>query len=99
MLSVYGVNEMAEAFDTIEPGAAPGTTRPYWSTSPRTACSTAFVGVLACVSALSFGLLPAWHISKTDPHETLKDTGRSGRAACAPGAGQRCFSRRNSRSR
>ena len=30
VLSIYGVNEMAKAFDAIEPGAAPGTTRPYW---------------------------------------------------------------------
>ena len=77
-LSVVGVNQMAVSFDIIEPGAAPGSTRPYWlDVSPNFAVY-AFVGALSLLSALAFGLIPAWHISKTDANEVLKSSGRSG---------------------
>ena len=77
ILSIYGVNEMAQAFDAIEPGVARGTTRPYWVDLSPNGLLYVFVVVLCCVSALSFGLLPAWHIAKTDAYDTLKDSGRS----------------------
>ena len=83
-LSVVGVNQMAVAFEILEPGAAPGSNRPYWlDVSPNFAVY-AFVGALSLLSALAFGLIPAWHISKTDANEVLKNSGRSGRRWCAP---------------
>lgn len=39
-----------------------------------------FTGVLAVAAGLLFSLAPAWQISRTDPHETLKGVGRSATA-------------------
>jgi predicted permease len=75
-LSLYGVNEIAIAFDIIEPGAARGTTRPYWVDVSPDALVFGFVGLLSVGSALAFGLLPAWQISRSDVNETLKDESR-----------------------
>jgi putative ABC transport system permease protein len=77
-LSIYGANEIAIAFEPIQAGVALGSNRPYWvNLSPDTTVFL-FVALLAVTSALAFGLLPAWQISKTDVHETLKEEGRSG---------------------
>jgi predicted permease len=75
-LSLYGVNEIAVAFDIIEPGAARGTTRPYWVDVSPNAVVLGFVGLLSIASALAFGLLPAWQISRNDVREMLKDESR-----------------------
>lgn len=77
-LSLYGVNEIAVGFDIIEPGAASGTTRPYWiDVSPNTVLY-GFLGLLCIGSALAFGILPAWQMSRTDVNEVLKEDGRGG---------------------
>ena len=75
-LSLYGTNEIAVAFDVLEPGAARGTTRPYWVDVTPNAIVFGFVGLLSIGSALAFGLLPAWQTSRSDINETLKDEGR-----------------------
>jgi putative ABC transport system permease protein len=74
--SLYGVQEIAVAFDVIEPGAPRGTTRPYWIDVTPNAIVYGFVGLLSIGSALVFGLLPAWQTSKNDVNETLKEDGR-----------------------
>jgi len=79
LLSLYGVGQVAVAADVIEPGAAPGSTRPYWFDFSPDAVVYAFAGGLSLISALAFGLLPAWHISRVDANDMLKEGGRSGR--------------------
>jgi putative ABC transport system permease protein len=80
-LSLYGVQEIAVAFDVIEPGAARGSTRPYFVDVSPNALVYGFVALLSVGSALAFGLLPAWQIARSDVLETLKEDGRSGGGA------------------
>jgi putative ABC transport system permease protein len=78
VLSWYGVQEIAVAFEPIEAGAQLGSNRPYWVDISPNAMVYGFVGLISLASALCFGLLPAWQMSKTDLNETLKEDGRSG---------------------
>ncbi len=78
VIGLYGVNQLVTAFEVIEAGATPGTTRPYWIIVTPNEMVYGFVALLCVTSALGFGLLPAWHISKTSAAETLKETGRGG---------------------
>ena len=77
-LSLYGVQEIAVAFDVIEPGAVRGATRPYFVDVSPNGLVYGFVALLSAGSALAFGLLPAWHIARSDVIETLKEEGRGG---------------------
>ena len=76
VLSLYGAREIAVAFEILEPGAAPGSTRPYFVDVSPDALMYAFVGLLSVGSALAFGLLPAWQVSRADVSDTLKEEGR-----------------------
>jgi putative ABC transport system permease protein len=76
-LSVFGVREIAVAFEPIEAGARLGSNRPFWVDVTPNAMVYAFVGLLSIASAFAFGLLPAWQIARTSVSETLKDEGRS----------------------
>jgi predicted permease len=76
VLSIYGANEIASAFDIIEPGAVRGSTRPYWVNVSPDSLVYGFAGLLSFGSALAFGLLPAWQIARTDVNDTLKEEGR-----------------------
>jgi predicted permease len=77
-LSLYGVREIAVAFEPIEAGVPLGSNRPFWVDISPNAIMYAFVGLLSIASAFTFGLLPAWRMSKTDVNETLKDESQSG---------------------
>jgi putative ABC transport system permease protein len=77
-LSLYGVREIAVAFEPIEAGVPLGSNRPFWVDISPNAILYAFVGVVAVASAFAFGLLPAWQMSKTDVNDTLKAESRSG---------------------
>jgi predicted permease len=79
--SLYGVQEIAVAFDVIEPGAARGARRPYFVDVSPNALVYAFVALLSVASALAFGLLPAWQIARSDVVDTLKEDLRSGGGA------------------
>ena len=79
-LSLYGVREIAIAFEPIEPGIALGSVpsnRPFWVDVNPDATLYAFVGLVSIVSALGFGMLPAWQMSKTRINDTLKAESRS----------------------
>jgi predicted permease len=80
-LSSYGAREIALAFEPIEAGIPLGSlasNRPFWvSLSPNPTLYT-FVMLLSLASTFAFGLLPAWHMSKTRVNETLKSESRSG---------------------
>jgi predicted permease len=77
-LSLYGVREIAVAFEPIEAGVRLGSNRPFWVDTSPNAILYAFVGLLSVASAFAFGLLPAWQMAKTDPNLTLKAGSRSG---------------------
>jgi putative ABC transport system permease protein len=76
-LSLYGVREIAVAFEPIEAGVRLGSNRPFWVDISPNAILYAFVGLLSIASAFAFGLLPAWQMSKTDLNDTLKAESRS----------------------
>ena len=77
-LSLYGVREIAVAFEPIAADLQLGSNRPFWVDVSPNAIVYAFVGLLSIASACAFGLLPAWQTSKTDINETLKAESRSG---------------------
>ena len=77
-LSLYGVREIAVAFEPIEAGVRLGSNRPFWVDISPNAILYAFVGLLSIASAFAFGVLPAWQMSKTDVNDTLKAESRSG---------------------
>ena len=80
-LSLYGVREIAVAFEPIDAGVRLGSNRPFWVDISPNAILYAFVGLLSIASAFAFGLLPAWQLSKTDLNDTLKAESRSGGAS------------------
>jgi putative ABC transport system permease protein len=77
-LSLYGVREIAVAFEPIEAGVPLGFNRPFWVDISPNAILYAFVGVMSIASAFAFGLLPAWQMSKTNVNGTLKAESGSG---------------------
>ena len=77
-LSYYGVRQIAVAFSPLEVGVPISmATTPYWLDLSMNGSIYAFVGALCLFATLAFGLVPALHVSKTDPHETLKEGGRT----------------------
>ncbi len=77
-LSYYGVREIAVAFSPLEVGAPISmASTPYWLDLSMSGSIYAFVGALCLFTTLAFGLVPALHVSRTDPHDTLKEGGRT----------------------
>jgi predicted permease len=77
-LSYYGVREIAVAFSPLEVGVPISmASTPYWLDLSMSASIYAFVGALCLFTTLAFGLVPALHVSRTDPHDTLKEGGRT----------------------
>ncbi len=68
---------MASAFNVIEIGAPDGGVKPYWVDLTMDAAAWGFLGLLCLMASLGAGLIPAWHLSKTDVNSTLKDGGRT----------------------
>jgi putative ABC transport system permease protein len=80
-LSLYGVKEIAIAFEPIEVGIPLGSlasNRPFWVNVSPNATLYAFVALLSIASAFAFGLLPAWQMSATRVNDTLKTESRTG---------------------
>jgi len=80
LLSRYLAGLMATAFDVYEIGAPGGTVTPYWVDISVDALTMTFVGMLALLVSVAVGLMPSWHLSKTNANEVLKDGGRAGGA-------------------
>jgi putative ABC transport system permease protein len=76
-LARLGVQQIAVGFDIIEPGAAPGSTRPYWFEFSMDSIALAFVSLLCLVTTMAFGLLPSLHATRAALHDALKDSGRT----------------------
>jgi putative ABC transport system permease protein len=77
-LSMYGVREIAVAFEPIEAGTPLGSNRPFWVDVSPNAVLYGFVGLVSIASAFAFGVLPALQISTIGINETLKEESRSG---------------------
>jgi predicted permease len=76
-LSRIGVQQIAIAFNVIEPGVPLAQTKPYWIDASMDVVVYAFVGGLCLLTSVLFGIIPALQISKTDANEILKDGGRT----------------------
>jgi putative ABC transport system permease protein len=78
VFSIYGAQTIAVGFDIIEPGAPPGSTRPFWVNTSMDGSILAFIGLLAVFATFACGLIPALQISRTDVNDVLKDGSRTG---------------------
>jgi predicted permease len=82
-LSRFGVNQVAVGFDVIEPGAAPGSTRPYWYDFSLDAWPLIFVIGLCLLTTVAIGLVPAVMATRGSTHDALKASGRAGQVGRA----------------
>jgi putative ABC transport system permease protein len=78
VLSIYGVRAMSIAFNVIEVGAPDSGVKPYWVDLSMNGLAWMFLGILCLLASLGAGLIPAWHLAKTDVNDALKEGGRSG---------------------
>jgi len=76
-LSVVGIQQIAIAFNAIEPGVPLSQTKPYWVDPSMDVLVYVFVGGLCLATSVLFGIIPALQISRTDANEILKDGGRT----------------------
>jgi putative ABC transport system permease protein len=79
-LSIFGAREISRAFGVFEVGAPGGAVMPYWVDLSFNGIGWMFLGGVALFTSLAAGLVPAWHLSRTNVNDTLKDGGRSGSA-------------------
>jgi putative ABC transport system permease protein len=77
-LSRVGVEQVAAGFDVIEPGAAPGSTRPYWYDFSLDVWPVVFVVGLCLATTLAIGLLPALMATRASTYGTLTTRTRPG---------------------
>jgi len=77
-LSLFGANEIAQAFGIYEVGAPGGTVMPYWVDLSTDSYTVLFVGVACLVTSLAIGMAPAWHVAGTNVNEAPKEGGRTG---------------------
>jgi putative ABC transport system permease protein len=78
-LSIFGARQISRAFGVYEVGAPGGSMMPYWVDLSFNGLGWMFLGAVALFASLAAGLVPAWHLSRTNANDTLKD-GRSGSA-------------------
>ena len=71
---------MSRAFDILEFGSPDTPIRPFWVDVSPDHLGWLFFGLLCLVASLGTGLLPAWHLSRSDANDILKDGGRLGGA-------------------
>jgi putative ABC transport system permease protein len=79
-LSIYGAREMATAFNVYDMGAPGGTVKPYWVDVSINGATWMFLGGACLFASLAIGIVPSWHLSKTNVNDVLKDGGRTGSA-------------------
>jgi putative ABC transport system permease protein len=78
-LSVFGARQISRAFGVYEVGAPGGAMMPYWVDLSFDGVAWLFLGAVALFVSLAAGLVPAWHLFRTNTIDTLKD-GRLGSA-------------------
>jgi putative ABC transport system permease protein len=74
--SYVGAQQIALAFDAMEPGGGGSTIRPYYVDLSTNGYDYAFVGLLCLFATLGFGMVPSLHMARTSVHDTLKEGGR-----------------------
>lgn len=82
-ISRYGADEISIAFSPIGVGTSLRDARPYWLDLSLDGWIALFAALLGAVATIACGLIPALQISRTDPHDTLKQGGRLGVGARA----------------
>jgi putative ABC transport system permease protein len=70
--------QMAQAFNVMEIANPGVTARPYWVDISVDALTLTFVGFVALMVSMLVGLIPAWHLSRTNVNDVLKEGGRAG---------------------
>jgi predicted permease len=75
-LSRYLAHLMAVAFNVYDVSAPGGTVKPYWVDISIDAITMAFIGFLSLAVSVVVGVIPAWHVSKANANDVLKDGGR-----------------------
>jgi predicted permease len=83
VLSRYGAAAMSVAFNATEIGAPDQGAKPYWVNLQMNGAAWMFLGALCLFVSLGVGLIPSWHLSKTDANAVLKDGGRTAGAVRA----------------
>ena len=71
-------SQMAQAFNVMEIANPGATMRPYWVDISVDAVTLTFVGFVALMVSMLVGLMPAWHLSRTNANDVLKEGGRAG---------------------
>jgi putative ABC transport system permease protein len=79
-LSIYGAREMATAFNVMEIGAPGAAVKPYWVDLSADTATWMFLGAAGLFASLAIGVVPSWHLSRTNVNDVLKDGGRAGSA-------------------
>ncbi len=79
-LSRYLASIMSNAFNIFDAGAPGGVVRPFWADISVDTLTMTFLGALCLFASIAVGLIPSWHLSKTNANDVLKDGGRSGGA-------------------
>jgi putative ABC transport system permease protein len=75
-LSRYLASLMAVAFRVYDVGAPGGTVKPYWVDLSLDAVTMTFIGFLVLAVSVAVGIVPSWHLSRTNVNDVLKDGGR-----------------------
>lgn len=78
VLSIYGANAMSVAFNVTEISAPDQAVKPDWVNLGMDGIAWVFLGGLSLLASLGTGLVPSWHLSKTNVNDVLKEGGRSG---------------------
>jgi putative ABC transport system permease protein len=67
---------MATGFNVFEMGAPGGTATPYWVDLDLDLLTGGFIGGVILFVTVCVGIVPSWHMSRTDANDVLKDGGR-----------------------
>jgi putative ABC transport system permease protein len=76
VLSVYGVQFLGSGFNSWEMEAPADANKPYWVDLSMNWLVFLFLGGVCLIATLLFGLVPAWHVSKTNTNALLKEDSR-----------------------
>jgi predicted permease len=76
VLSVFGVQFLGTGFNSWEVDAPAEANKPYWVNLSMNWLVFLFLAGVCLTTTLLFGLVPAWHVSKTNTNALLKEDGR-----------------------
>ncbi len=79
-LSRFLASIMSNAFNIFDAGAPGSVVRPFWADISVDTSTLTFLGALCLFASIAVGLVPSWHLSRTNANDVLKDGGRGGGA-------------------